>query len=173
MLYNCSMPATLIATKLNIPPPRAKTVLRPRLVERLQTGLLAGCRLTLISAPAGFGKTSLISAWISMLKADSPPRVGNTTRVAWVSLDDGDNDPVGFVLYVIAALQTLWPEFGAGVSVARIDPEEFQASFMKWGKALHQITQGQVIGIDCKQRRGSHDQSKRKRAIYMVSAWAA
>jgi predicted transposase YbfD/YdcC len=53
-----------------------------------------------------------------------------------------------------------------------IDPEEFQASFMKWVKALHKITQGQVIGIDGKQMRGSHDRSQGKRAIYMVSAWA-
>jgi predicted transposase YbfD/YdcC len=53
-----------------------------------------------------------------------------------------------------------------------IDPEEFQVSFMKWVKALHQITQGQVIGIDGKQMRGSHDRSKGKQAIYMVSAWA-
>jgi len=53
-----------------------------------------------------------------------------------------------------------------------IDPEEFQASFMEWVKALHKVTQGQVIGIDGKQMRGSHDRSKGKRAIYMVSAWA-
>jgi predicted transposase YbfD/YdcC len=55
---------------------------------------------------------------------------------------------------------------------SQIDPEEFQASFMKWVKALHKITQGQVIGIDGKQMRGSHDQRKGKRAIYIVSAWA-
>lgn len=53
-----------------------------------------------------------------------------------------------------------------------IEPEEFQASFMKWVKALRKVTQGQVIGIDGKQMRGSHDRSKGKRAIYMVSAWA-
>jgi predicted transposase YbfD/YdcC len=55
---------------------------------------------------------------------------------------------------------------------ARINPEEFQASFMKWVKALHQITQGQVISIDGKQMRGSHDHGKGQRALYMVSAWA-
>ena len=55
---------------------------------------------------------------------------------------------------------------------AQIDPEEFQASFQKWVQALHQITQGQVIGIDGKQLRGSHERSQGKRAIYMVSAWA-
>jgi predicted transposase YbfD/YdcC len=55
---------------------------------------------------------------------------------------------------------------------AQIDPEEFQNSFMKWVKALQQITQGQVIGIDGKQMRGSHDHRKGQRALYMVSAWA-
>ena len=53
-----------------------------------------------------------------------------------------------------------------------IDPDEFEVSFMKWVKALHQIIQGQVIGIDGKQMRGSHEHRKGKRAIYMVSAWA-
>lgn len=55
---------------------------------------------------------------------------------------------------------------------SQINPEEFQSSFMQWVKAVYQITQGQVIGIDGKQMRGSHDHSKGKRAIYMVSAWA-
>lgn len=55
---------------------------------------------------------------------------------------------------------------------AQIDPEEFQASFTAWVNAVHQVTQGQVIGIDGKQLRGSHDQSRGKRALYMVSAWA-
>lgn len=55
---------------------------------------------------------------------------------------------------------------------SQIDPEEFQVCFLNWVKALQEITQGQVISIDGKQMRGSHDQQKGKRAIYMVSAWA-
>jgi len=58
---NWSMPAPILATKLFIPPPRSKIVLRPRLVERLNEGLSAGRKLTLISSPAGFGKTTLVS----------------------------------------------------------------------------------------------------------------
>jgi hypothetical protein len=54
-----------------------------------------------------------------------------------------------------------------------INPEEFQASFMEWVQAVHQITQGQVIGIDGKQMRGSLDRGKGKQALYMVSAWTA
>jgi predicted transposase YbfD/YdcC len=59
-----------------------------------------------------------------------------------------------------------------GRVIARIDPEEFQASFRKWVQALHQVTAGQVIGLDGKQLRGSHNHSQGQRAIYMVSAWA-
>ena len=77
------MPAPILATKLYIPPPRPRIVLRPRLVERLNEGLAAGRKLTLISASAGFGKTTLVSEWIA----------GCKRPVAWLSLDEGDNDP--------------------------------------------------------------------------------
>jgi LuxR family maltose regulon positive regulatory protein len=68
---------------------------RPRLIERLDEGLRLERKLTLVSAPAGFGKTTLITEWAC-----------NTTReVAWVSLDSGDNDPIRFLTYIIAALR--------------------------------------------------------------------
>ena len=57
------MSTPILATKLYIPPPRPKVVLRPRLIERLNEGL-CGHKLTLISAPAGFGKTTLVSEWV-------------------------------------------------------------------------------------------------------------
>ncbi len=60
MLYNCPMPTPILATKLYIPLPRSKIVLRPRLIERLNEN----CKLTLISAPAGFGKTTLVGEWL-------------------------------------------------------------------------------------------------------------
>ena len=59
------MSTPILATKLYIPPPRPKLVLRPRLIERLNEGFPAGHKLTLISAPAGFGKTTLVSEWVS------------------------------------------------------------------------------------------------------------
>ena len=59
------MPEPLLLTKLYVPPPRPKIVLRPRLIERLNEGLSAGRKLTLISAPAGFGKTTLVSEWVN------------------------------------------------------------------------------------------------------------
>lgn len=99
------MPAPVLATKLYIPPPRPNIVPRPRLIERLNNGLAMGCRLTLISASAGFGKTTLVSNWIS--DCGRP--------VAWLSLDEGDNDPVRFITYLIAALQTIKAGLGEGV----------------------------------------------------------
>ena len=91
------MSGPILATKLYIPPPRPKIVLRPRLIDRLNEGLQAGRKLTLISAPAGFGKTTLISEWVASCRQP----------VAWLSLDEGDNDPTLFLTYLIAALQTL------------------------------------------------------------------
>src|SRR5712692_6362240 len=89
------MSTPILATKLYIPPPRTKVVLRPRLNERLNEGLHR--KLTLLSAPAGFGKTTLVSEWVA--DCDRP--------AAWLSLDEGDNDPTRFLTYLVAALQTL------------------------------------------------------------------
>jgi LuxR family maltose regulon positive regulatory protein len=92
------MPTALLTSKLHIPSPRPGMVPRPHLVARLDAAL--GVRkLTLISAPAGFGKTTLLSEWAHSLRAAGTP-------VAWISLDSGDNDLMRFLAYLIAALQT-------------------------------------------------------------------
>jgi LuxR family transcriptional regulator, maltose regulon positive regulatory protein len=95
------MSTSVLATKLYIPLPRPKTVLRPRLIARLNEGLRQnqgfGRKLTLISAPAGFGKSTLVSEWVA----------GCGHPVAWLSLDQGDNDPTRFLTYLVAAMQTL------------------------------------------------------------------
>ena len=83
------MTISLLRTKLYVPPLRPELVSRPRLIERLNAGLHH--KLTLISAPAGFGKTTLLSEWV----AGCGPR----TRVAWLSLDEGDNDLAQFLGY--------------------------------------------------------------------------
>ena len=93
----------ILATKLYIPPPRPKGVPRARLIERLNEGLHR--KLTLIAAPAGFGKTTLVSAWVA----------GCDRPVAWLSLDEGDSDPTRFLTYLVAALQTIAPNIGEGV----------------------------------------------------------
>jgi LuxR family maltose regulon positive regulatory protein len=105
------MTTPLLATKLYIPPPRPNVVLRLRLIERLNEGLRS--KLTLISAPAGFGKTTLVSAWLA----------GCERPAAWLSLDEGDSDPIRFLTYLSAALQTTAANFGAGVVGALQSPQ--------------------------------------------------
>jgi LuxR family maltose regulon positive regulatory protein len=95
----------LLTTKLYIPPPRPDLVPRPRLIQRLEEGLSLGHKLTLISAPAGSGKTTLVTDWICR----------GARQVAWISLDEGDNDPVQFLSYLIAALQQIDPNIGQTV----------------------------------------------------------
>jgi LuxR family maltose regulon positive regulatory protein len=97
------MSTPILATKLYIPPPRPNVVSRPRLLERLNEGLHR--KLTLISAPAGFGKTTLVSEWIE----------GIERPTAWLSLDEGENDPARFLAYLVAALQTIAAHIGEGV----------------------------------------------------------
>jgi LuxR family maltose regulon positive regulatory protein len=97
----------LLTTKLYIPPirPRERVVPRPRLIEKLNEGPRSGRKLTLISAPAGFGKTTLVSEWVA----------GCDRPAAWLSLDEGDNDPTRFLAYLVAALQTIAANIGEGV----------------------------------------------------------
>ncbi len=91
----------LLTPKLRLPRQRSFLVPRERLFAQLDAGMER--KLTLVSAPAGSGKTTLVSAWAARL-----PRQGGP-GVAWLSLDEGDNDPVRFWRYVIAACQTLHP----------------------------------------------------------------
>src|SRR5512139_3641341 len=118
-LYNRPMPPPILATKLYIPPPRPRVVLRSRLIERLNEGLQRTSGVTLISAAAGFGKSTLVSEWVATLTpSPSPAGRGETVRVAWLSLDEGDNDPTRFLTYLVAALQSIAPNIGAGVLAA-------------------------------------------------------
>ena len=95
----------LLATKFFIPPVRPEIVSRQRLIEQLNTGLYH--KLTLISAPAGFGKTTLVGEWLSSLRnnGDESSQVG--CKVAWLSLDNGDNDLTRFLSYFVTALSRL------------------------------------------------------------------
>jgi len=94
---------SILATKLYLPRLRPNVISRPRLLERLNEGLDG--KLTLISAPAGFGKTTLVSEWLA----------GCGRSAAWLSLDEGENDPVRFLTYLVAALQTIAANIGEGV----------------------------------------------------------
>ncbi|MDB5262894.1 MAG: LuxR family transcriptional regulator, partial [Adhaeribacter sp.] len=90
----------MLLTKLHISPPGTQTVHRAELFEKLAAGLKT--KLMLISAPAGFGKTTLVSDWI--IQQDIP--------AAWYSIDNSDNDAAKFLSYMIAAIQGIYPEFG-------------------------------------------------------------
>ena len=100
------MPAALLETKFYVPRPRRGLVPRPRLSERLDRGTAS--KLTLVSAPAGFGKTTLLTEWL----AAGPAAPANERLAAWLSLDRADNDPASFWTYVIAALRTVAPGVG-------------------------------------------------------------
>ena len=96
------MSVSLLSTKLYIPPPRANAVVRPRLTEKLSTVLNQPGSFALLSGPAGFGKTILLSEFVAALKQP----------VVWVSLDEGDNDPIRFWSYLIAAFQSVQAKVG-------------------------------------------------------------
>ena len=115
------MSTPVLATKLYIPPPRPQLVPRPRLIRQLNDGIRSAPGVTLISAPAGFGKTTLLSNWIHDLGfqildlrlANRQSQIVN--RVAWLSLDPGDSDPIRFLIYLISALQKVQEKLGAGL----------------------------------------------------------
>jgi LuxR family transcriptional regulator, maltose regulon positive regulatory protein len=101
------MPAPLLRTKFYIPPPQPRLVARPRLLDKLAGAFRPGVRLVLISAPAGYGKTTLLSDWIADLQRSASP-----VQFCWLSLDAEDNDLYRFWRYLIAALQTVNPSVG-------------------------------------------------------------
>ncbi|MGH8939582.1 MAG: AAA family ATPase, partial [Actinomycetes bacterium] len=102
-----TVPTLLLETKLYVPRSPRGLVPRPRLSERLDRGTAS--RLMLVSAPAGFGKTTLLAEWL----AATPGAPTNGRSVAWLSLDREENQPASFWTYVIAALQTVAPGVGA------------------------------------------------------------
>ena len=95
--YTARMSTPLLATKLHNPVLRPGSVLRPRMIEQLNAGLYG--KQTLLSAPAGFGKTTLVTEWIS----------SGHHATAWLSLDESDSEPVRFLAYFVAALETIAP----------------------------------------------------------------
>jgi LuxR family maltose regulon positive regulatory protein len=110
------MSTPILATKLYVPPLRPRVVPRPRLTAQLDEGLALGCKLTLISASAGFGKTTLVSAWSASCRRP----------VAWLSLDAGDSEPVRFLTSLIAALQTIRAGIGEELFAALQSPVHVQ-----------------------------------------------
>jgi len=109
------VPDALVTTKVRVPRTRPELVPRPRLRETLVR--YEGRRLILVSAPAGFGKTTLLSEWLEDRSGDGRP-------VAWLSLEEADNDPARFLAYLVSALQSaLGEEIGEGVLASLRLPE--------------------------------------------------
>ncbi len=98
------MSGDLLQTKLYMPRLRPSLVPRPHLIQKLNQGVQQGCKLTLISAPAGFGKTTLVSEWVSDLRPVATQEGQIANSIAWLSLDESDNDYARFLTYFIAAL---------------------------------------------------------------------
>ena len=121
------MSAPLLLTKLYIPPTRPELVTRSRLIERLNEG--QHCKLTLISAPAGFGKTTLVSEWAA----------GCDRKVAWLSLDEGDSDINHFMAYLVSSLQTIRARIGEGVLTTLQSPQPASSETLLTG-LLNEIT---------------------------------
>ena len=113
----------LLTTKLYIPPTRPELVPRPRLIEQLNEGFYSGRKLTLISAPAGFGKTTLVTEWLDNLRVDAEKESQTVYRIAWLSLDESDSDPTRFLAYSIAALRTINANFAKGALSALQSPQ--------------------------------------------------
>jgi len=128
----------ILATKLYIPQPRPNLVPRTRLIEQLNKAV--NHKLTLISAPAGFGKTTLLSKWISK----------SELSVAWISLDKGDNDPVHFINYLIAALQDIQANIGKGILSLLQSPQQppIESIMVDLIKEFADITNNCVLVLD-------------------------
>jgi len=112
----------ILTTKLYIPPSHAACATRARLFEQLEAGLHQGHRLLLICAPAGFGKTTLLSEWIA---ANLQSPVSNL-QFCWLSLDEDDNDSTRFLMYLLAALETAYPDIGADARAMIQPPQPLQ-----------------------------------------------
>ncbi len=130
----------MLATKLHLPTPRATAVLRSRLVTRLLTGVRT--RLTLIAAPAGFGKSTLLAQALAAAGSENQ-------QIAWVALDAGDNDPARFWSYLYTALERASPGIGvASLAVLRAAPATIEPALAELLNALAEHAADIVLMLD-------------------------
>ena len=123
----------LLSIKLSVPSVRSSLVPRTRLSERLDEGLER--KLTLLSAPAGFGKTTLLSSWIRELSGDARP-------VSWLSVDSGDNDPARFWRYFVTATDQLQP--GSGTTALTLLGYPYRRKELPAGRWRRMVT---LLGV--------------------------
>ncbi len=136
-----AVPHELVTTKLRAPKPRTNLVARPRLRENLAGD--EGRRLTLVSAPAGFGKTTLLSEWLD-------GHSGGERSVAWISLDEADNDPARFLTYLASALRDIEEGIGEGVlaSLRSPKPPPVEAVVGALANEMHGVPREVVVVLD-------------------------
>src|SRR3982074_3706512 len=131
----------LLATKLYVPRGRRGLVERPRMSECLSRG--EESKLTLVAAPAGFGKTTLLAEWLSAAPAAEP-------SAGWLSLDHSDNHPASFWTYLITALQTVEP--GVGVSAISLlqspQPPPIEAVLTQLVNELSAMSTDVILALD-------------------------
>ncbi len=137
---DCSAVSTnlILKTKLHIPPSRSDAASRARLTAQLNAGWRTGFRLLLVSAPAGYGKTTLLSAWAREQPA------------AWLSLDEGDNDPARFTAHLIAALQTREPSVGQDVldALRALQPPPLESLYVALVNQLDAVASPLALVLD-------------------------
>jgi LuxR family maltose regulon positive regulatory protein len=133
------MLSTLLATKLHRPHPTPNLVARPRLTQRLDEGLREGHRLILVVAPAGYGKTTLVTDWLGQIATPS----------AWLLLDQGDNDPIHFFTYIAAALQALDLKVGQSLlETFRTTPQSPEALVCPLINDLASVDRPIILALD-------------------------
>jgi len=128
----------LLKTKFYVPPVRSIQIARPRLVDLINAGLDRA--LILVSAPAGYGKTTLVSNWLKETQIPS----------AWLSLDGGDNDPIRFLQYLVAALQSIAPDIEANLlgMLQGIQPAQFENAINQLANELASVSDPFVLVLD-------------------------
>ncbi len=121
----------ILSTKLYSALNRTNLVSRPRLTLHISNAVQAGCQLTLVSAPAGFGKSTLISCWLQWEAEQAAVAGVPPLKSAWLSLDEADNDPSRFLTYVVAALQTIQPNLADSIlQIPQLPPPETLATLL-------------------------------------------
>ena len=108
----------LLMTKFNIPPDNPRLVRRERLLRLLDEGFQSGHLLSLICAPTGYGKTTLVSQWVHRQKESKSKLAPISRQIFWLTLDQGDNDLARFISYLVGSLQHIQASLGQGVLAA-------------------------------------------------------
>src|SRR4051794_36281317 len=142
----------VLGTKLHVPTPRRQLVPRPRLTDRLRIEPGSMPRLVLVSAPAGFGKTTPLAQWLASggRHDESAGGAPSSPRVAWLSLDAQDGDVQRFTAHLVAAIRTTGPDVGAEALalIAAEPPPPVEAVLVSLVNDLDALAGPTVLALD-------------------------